>query len=151
MTSIDGEEMLYWNLESGQSLTTGIKASGLIDEHVTEFSKEIWKRVELLYEFADGGGGLSCDSESRVDKESLYSARNFLLSLPETFPLPKIYPDGDGGIMFVWSTPTKSTIMVIEGIVFHLVKNAGSDQAEYFDGIPLQEIPPQELIDALGE
>jgi hypothetical protein len=70
--------------------------------------------------------------------------------LPESFPLPKIAPDGDGGVMFVWNGLSKSTIMVIEGWVFHLVKNAGACDAEYFDNIPLQEIPPRELIAALS-
>jgi hypothetical protein len=136
--------------ESKNIIVTEIMVSGHIDQSVTDFSKEIWKRIELLYKFSQETGSISYDSETRIDDASLYASRRFLSSLPVAFPLPRIAPDGDGGVMFVWNTNSKTTIMVIEGSVFHLVKNAGTDKAEYFDNIPLQEIPPLELISALS-
>lgn len=138
----------YFQINSSftSSSTTQSKAFGLVSEDIAKFRRDNRKLIDLLGKMADGFVVSSFEPDEAISLASLDAAKQFLTSIPEGFPLPKIGPAGDGAISLKWTIAQKTTIMIIEDRVFHLVRNAGAPSAEYFDNVPFRGNVPEELI-----
>ncbi len=79
-----------------------------------------------------------------VNDNSASSAEKFIRSLPGNALLPRVAPDGEGDIMFVWDGPNENCIVTVERRTLHLVCKLGTPEVQH---IPSQrflgfQIPP---------
>jgi hypothetical protein len=92
------------------------------------------------------------DSEAvPIDSLSAETAIAFILRLPPDRAFPKIAPDGEGGLMLVWDSSERKTLVTIDRVVLLLVSEAGRPNSHHFrplrfdgDAIPailLEHIP----------
>lgn len=81
---------------------------------------------------------------SAVREESANSAVRFLRCLPGDAFLPRVAPDGEGDIMFVWDGAIGNCIVTVEKRALHLVSEPGTANVQQVG--PLQflgfRIPP---------
>jgi hypothetical protein len=81
---------------------------------------------------------------SVVREESANSAVGFLRCLPGDAFLPRVAPDGEGDIMFVWDGPIGNCVVTVEKRSLHLVSEPGTANVRHIG--PLQflgfRIPP---------
>jgi hypothetical protein len=68
-----------------------------------------------------------------VSEESAKTARRFLKALPPNRELPKIAPDGEGDVLFVWEPPHGNCIITVQRDLLHLVDHPGSPYAAHVD------------------
>jgi hypothetical protein len=66
---------------------------------------------------------------SVVREPSAMTAEKFLNSLPGNSALPKVAPDGEGDVMFVWDDPN-SCIVIVEPRMLHLVSKPGTGDSK---------------------
>jgi hypothetical protein len=76
----------------------------------------------------------SWDSEPMtVSAQAARTAKRFLQALPRNRELPKVAPDGEGDLLFVWEKPYGSCIVTVQPNVLHLVDRANTRYAEHID------------------
>jgi hypothetical protein len=72
-------------------------------------------------------------SLTTVSDLSAQNAENFLRCLPGNAVLPRVAPDGEGDIMFVWDGPDQSCIVTVEKRALHLVSHLGTQEVKQID------------------
>jgi hypothetical protein len=87
-----------------------------------------------------------------VDSLSAETAIAFLRRLPPDRAFPKIAPDGEGGLMFVWEGRERKTLLTIDRVMLLLVSEPGRPISHHFgplrfDGeaiprIVIEHLPP---------
>src|SRR5690242_18583766 len=69
----------------------------------------------------------SWDSEPvTVTAKSAETAERFLRRLPPNRELPKVAPDGEGNLFFVWEPPHGNCIITVEPDQLHMVDQPGT-------------------------
>jgi hypothetical protein len=71
-------------------------------------------------------------SSTSVNDLSAQSAEKFLRCLPGNAVLPRVAPDGEGDIMFVWDGP-QSCVVTVERRALHLACKLGTPDAKHVD------------------
>jgi hypothetical protein len=71
-------------------------------------------------------------SASTVNNLSAQSAEKFLNCLPGNAVLPRVAPDGEGDVMFVWDGP-QSCVVTVEKRALHLACRLGTPQMMQLD------------------
>jgi hypothetical protein len=78
----------------------------------------------------------SWDGEpTRVEVRTALTAIRFLKVLPPDRELPKLAPDGEGDLLFVWQPPHGNCIVTVEGDLLHMVDQPGTQHVQHFDPI----------------
>jgi hypothetical protein len=73
-------------------------------------------------------------SSTTVDELSAQNAENFLRCLPGNVLLPRVAPDGEGDIMFVWDGPDNpSCVVTVEKQTLHLAARLGTPHVKQVD------------------
>jgi hypothetical protein len=71
----------------------------------------------------------------RVNDLSAQSAEKFLECLPGNALLPRVAPDGEGDIMFVWGDPGQpNCVVTVEKRALHLARGLGTPNVQHVDG-----------------
>lgn len=65
---------------------------------------------------------------------SASTAQRFLSAIPANRELPKVAPDGEGDILFVWEPPQGDCIVTVQHNLLHLVDQPGTRFAAHIDG-----------------
>ena len=68
-----------------------------------------------------------------VDPNAAATAQRFLKALPSNRELPKVAPDGEGDLLFVWEPPHGNCIVTVQNNLLHMVDGPGSPYAEHID------------------
>ena len=68
-----------------------------------------------------------------VNPDTVAAARRFLLALPNNRELPKVSPDGEGDLLFVWEPPHGDCIVTVQAGVLHMVDQPGTPHVEHID------------------
>lgn len=72
--------------------------------------------------------------DTHVRDSSAYSAKKFLECLPGNAVLPRVAPDGEGDIMFVWDgAGQQSCVVTVEKQQLHLACGLGTPEAKHVD------------------
>lgn len=88
--------------------------------------------------------------ERQITRATLRSALDFVGELPHAKVLPRVAPDGDGGVMLVWDTPGQGqTVITLADSMVYAVARAGTAHAHYFDDMPFDGVIEDELLDAI--
>lgn len=87
---------------------------------------------------------------SRVSARNIDDALRFVSYLPANKILPKVAPDGEGGVVFAWEGLESDTLVVIEKGFISAVIRATRPDAEYFHNIPFDcDQIPSEILQAI--
>jgi hypothetical protein len=72
--------------------------------------------------------------DTRVRDSSSQSAKKFLECLPGNAILPRVAPDGEGDVMFVWELPgQQNCVVTVENRRLHLASDLGTPNARHVD------------------
>ncbi|MCM3563716.1 hypothetical protein [Hydrogenophaga intermedia] len=78
------------------------------------------------------------------------AAQGFINALPRGRTLPKLAPDGEGGVVLAWEVPNRGrTLITIADWEAYAVSDAGTKQAQYFDDMPIDGIIPDSLLSVI--
>lgn len=87
---------------------------------------------------------------NRITEATSQAAVAFFSALPPSTKLPKITPEGEGGLTVIWENGSAPVILVVDDWKLHLVKAATTPHAQYFDDLLFDgERVPNEVIEAL--
>jgi hypothetical protein len=116
------------------------------DERDAEFETRRSRLIAALRRLKDSAPTWSGVS-TKINPASALTAEQFLLRLAPAVALPKVAPDGEGDVMFVWDQPGKECVVTVEPKLLHLVSKPGDPagvqiSAQRFLGI---QIPPSIL------
>ena len=92
------------------------------------------------------------ERHATVSSVSHEAAIAFVDALPRTAPLPKVAPDGDGGLFLAWTLESGArTLVTIDGWTIHCVSRAGTEKAKYYDDLAFDGTRPAEVQEAIAE
>jgi hypothetical protein len=97
------------------------------------------ERKARLLAIIDGmkAGAPSWDGEpARVSEGSAETGKRFLKALPFNRELPKVSPDGEGDLLFVWEPPQGNCVVTIQDRILHVVEQPGTRSVEHIDNQP---------------
>lgn len=103
--------------------------------------------VELVQKFAVYGLSWNAERAVKISWATTNAAIAFFLALPARAALPRISPDGEGGLLMAWETRDDLVIAVLDGRCIHLVASATTPRARYHDDLPFDggQIPTEIL------
>jgi hypothetical protein len=97
-----------------------------------EVERGLSKLSQLIEKFGQIGYSRSSDTGvTRIGAATVEAAPAFVQFLRSDIPLPRIAPDGEGGLTLVWEHQRRFTIFIIDGWKIDIVKDAMTDKAEY--------------------
>jgi hypothetical protein len=104
--------------------------------------------MRLLQRFSADGLTTSPFSESTViTKASKRAAETFLSLLPSDYRLPKVGPDGEGGVVLAWEQNNRTVLLTLQGWTLHLVDAPARSAADYLDNLSFGgDVLPQDLM-----
>jgi hypothetical protein len=70
---------------------------------------------------------------TRISVQTALTAIRFLKVLPPDRELPKVAPDGEGDLLFVWEPPNGNCIVTVEGNLLHMVDQPGTQHVQHVD------------------
>jgi hypothetical protein len=125
---------------------TKVDASDYADFDVSEERSKTERHrrrlLSLITRMADDA--LSFGSESvNVSRLAAATAIRFLEALPVNRKLPKVSPDGEGDLLFVWDDTRESCYITVEHDRLHLLLNPGKEKVSHVDNVQFigQHIP----------
>lgn len=129
-----GEMSCYYRLSFGSS---SISADG-------------WERValiDLVHRFARQGLAWGEDDRGRISATTEATAERFLAAMPVRKALPRISPDGEGGLMMVWELSADPLLVTIDECLLQVVVAAATASATYLNDLPFDgtDIPENVL------
>ena len=104
----------------------------------------------LTRRFAKDGLSWTAGNSFVISSPTEHAAQLFLSTLPSGKALPKISPDGEGGLLMVWERDGDPLLITVDDLRLHAVIGATTGHAEYMNDIPFDrpEIP-QAILDAI--
>jgi hypothetical protein len=92
------------------------------------------------------------ERHAAVTSVSHEAAITFIDALPRGAPLPKVAPDGDGGLLLAWTLGSGGrTLVTIDGWTIHCVSRAGTEMATYWDDLAFDGTIPAEIQQAIAK
>lgn len=104
--------------------------------------------LNILERFSVQEDPWSDDQPEKITRETFLAARSFLKQLPGDVRLPKISPDGEGSLVFLWEG-ISPLLITMEDWRIHVVKGATTPGAEYIDDIPFGDDIPDAVLRVL--
>ena len=71
--------------------------------------------------------------QSAVSMEAAKTAQSFLRLLTSNRELPKVAPDGEGDVLFVWEPPQGNCIVAVQSNMLHMVDQPGTQHVQHID------------------
>lgn len=106
--------------------------------------------LHLLRKFESIGFSHDAGCEGRISHATRSFAEKFLYLLPMGKRLPKIAPDGEGGLIMAWEGQGEPILATVDGPRLHAVIAAGTQDAKYFDDLPFDGPDiPDEILNAI--
>lgn len=99
-----------------------------------EHEKTRQRLIQLIRRFEVEGFSFGFDEEIKCDAASAEAASAFLRALPAECRLPKIAPDGEGGVILAWETAQRELVMSVCGWTLYPVINLSS-KPEHLSGL----------------
>jgi hypothetical protein len=92
------------------------------------------------------------NAPSVVDGDTAKAAVRLLAQIPSPWKLPRLAPNGDGGLIMIWEQEVSQAIVVVAEWNLHLVVNPGTEVAVYVDDEPFDgETIPKAFIAVLSK
>jgi hypothetical protein len=85
-----------------------------------------------------------------IERVSAETALAFVQRLPIDRAFPKIAPDGEGGVVLVWETPSRRALITCDGVRLLLVRDPGGPSSFHFSPMRFDgEIIPSIILENL--
>ena len=107
----------------------------MTDNNETERPPTKARLIRLLRQFESDGYSQYLGHTCRISNLTCGYAEKFLAVLPKGKVLPKIAPDGEGGLVMAWEAPEATTLITVDGAYLSAVFGAGLPHAIYIDPI----------------
>lgn len=121
-----------------------------ITPEVLDRRKEREMLLSLIHSFATEGFSRSFESDGKITSDTAEASKLFFGLLPFDAQTPAILPDGEGGLVVAWERSSNPTILIIDDWHLHVIKNATTPQAEYFENLPFDgENIPNAVLKAI--
>lgn len=98
-----------------------------------EIEAKRWRMLSVLHRFETIGLSFGVGEEVKSDPVSVEASIAFLKALPDQYRLPKIAPDGEGGVTMRWSLDHFDVIVSVDGWSLYTTVAPSSDNPEYLD------------------
>jgi hypothetical protein len=86
-------------------------------------------------------------AERSITRTTMHATESFIDALPRGKQLPKVTPDGDGGLLMAWDVPNQArTLATIADWMVYTVVRAGTPQAMYFEDMPFDGVIADQLL-----
>lgn len=120
-----------------------------ITDEVLEYKAKRERLLNLISMFRRVGFSRTIGRVNKITSQTASAASAFIRALPERFPLPKVVPDGEGGLLLAWTISGEEFLLVVDNWLLHGVKDAGTPRAVYIEGIPFdgENIPEAILFE----
>lgn len=102
--------------------------------------------ISLVNTFAQNGYSCTAGRVSTVTHESARAAKVLFQRLLPAYKTPKIAPDGEGGLLAVWEDPEHSVVLVVDDWRLHLVVDAATPDARYFDDLDFDGVRVPDVV-----
>lgn len=88
--------------------------------------------------------------DTKIDEAASRAAKALLNMLPIDVALPRVAPDGEGGVLLYWDANAGNLLIVADGSKLHIVERPGMPEAHYKDDVPFDgEVIPPDVISSL--
>jgi hypothetical protein len=139
IVKMDSDCVLF-AVQSALSTDSSVHAGQLLSDDVMEREKLLLMIFKSISRFA-----AEKDPAYRISPDTAKAAVRFFNALGTRGVLPKIVPDGEDALMAVWDDSDGTLAVILENDRLHMVANAGTTNAQYFDDLPFDgtELPDQ--------
>lgn len=138
------------DLIATESIDASVLPGTLATEAVFAESKQRDELTKLVHVLHVQGYSNQAGRSLKISTSTMKSALSLISSLPYGTRLPKMSPDGEGGLIFVWDDPNRTLLVVLDDSMIHLVSQPGTQHAQYQEDIYFdQERLPPELLAAI--
>jgi hypothetical protein len=115
-----------------------------------ERARERNRLISLIGQLARDCYSCVRERPSAVSEDSANAARALFEILLPAHQVPKIAPDGEGGLLAIWESREHPIVLVIDNWRLHLVVDAATPKARYFDNLPFDgERIPDAIIESI--
>jgi hypothetical protein len=131
--------------DEGMLLAADTLPGEALSPEAVERQRKRRQLIALITRFASDGLSWNADYRTALSPDTALAATAFFLRFGDAFQLPKIAPDGEGGLMLVWEGHGDPIVGAIDNWRLHLVAGAGTPHAHYIDDVPFdgENIPEQ--------
>jgi hypothetical protein len=106
----------------------------------------------LVLRFIAEGISWQAGRATKITVSTAESAIALLPLLPNDVPIPKIAPDGEGGLNIVWEDNGNIVLLIVDNYILHTVKHAGTCSAVCEENIAFdRQSLPKELLSFLDK
>lgn len=85
-------------------------------------------------------------AERQITRTSMHAAEAFIEALPRVKKLPKVAPDGEGGVLMAWERRQGRTLVTVADWMLYVVAKAGTPWAFYLDDMTFDENIPSDVL-----
>jgi hypothetical protein len=123
-----------WNAAFSYVAATPIVADGqaMKSPEQVDFEKRKARLIAAIDRMKTSAPNWSAD-RLVVNETSAVSAEKFLKCLPGDARLPKVAPDGEGDVMFVWDDAHNACVVTVEQRTLHVVSKPGTPDVKQID------------------
>ena len=123
---------------------------GTVTDKSIERARQRERLISLIGQMNQYGHTCMRDRPSKISDESAATARALFEILLPTYEVPKVAPDGEGGLIAIWEKQNRSTVLVIDNWKLHLVVNATTPEARYVDDVSFDgEHLPDVIVESI--
>jgi hypothetical protein len=116
------------------------------------FDHERDNLIRLAARFATEGFSWGGREDVRITKDTARAFGALIARLPVGSSLPRIAPDGEGGLLLHWNVASQEVLAVLDNWTFHIIEAPTTPRAHYYDPITLDAgAAPPELLRAISE
>jgi hypothetical protein len=105
--------------------------------------------LALIHQLAGVGFSRVAGRVEPVTATAAASAKAFISMLPQGAKLPRVVPDGEGGLMAIWGDGVGELMAIIDDAHIHFVVHPTAPNAKYYDDVPFSGsdflLPPEVL------
>jgi len=122
----------------------------MVTEDVVTRNKTKARLIELIRQFAAEGFSRADGVDGKITPETAEAANILFNTLLPAAKIPKVAPDGEGGLMVVWEHEVDPVVLVVDNWKVHLITAATTPRAQYFEDLPFDgEQVPRQVIEAV--
>jgi hypothetical protein len=123
----------------------------VISPALFRFERQSEALVHLAGRFLTEGFTSSSSGTPTITSDTAKAFRALLSHLPAGSSLPRIAPDGEGGLLLHWDNASQEVLAVLDNWTLHIVEAPTTLHARYHDPIAVEEgAPPKDLLKAIS-
>jgi len=120
------------SLSSDADIAFGLPPQNDISSDILDYEERKLQLQSIIEQMIHAAPSYDSDPVA-VREGAAATAQRFLQVLPINRELPKVAPDGEGDLLFVWEPPHGNCIATVQEDMLHLVDQPGTAHAAHID------------------